>query len=86
VIGVQLAVAKGFAEGPQAGLALLDRLRDDPSMRRYVPLHAARAELLRRAGDRAGADDAFARAIECSANAAQRADLQARRAAAAEER
>jgi RNA polymerase sigma-70 factor (ECF subfamily) len=82
VIAVNLAVAAGFADGPAAGLAVLEPLCDEPSLQRYVPLHAARAELLRRAGDLAGADHAYARAIACSANAAQRAELVARRAAA----
>ena len=82
VIAVNLAVAAGFADGPAAGLAVLEPLRDEPALQRYVPLHAARAELLRRAGDLAGADDAYARAIACSANAAQRAELAARRAGA----
>ena len=42
--------------GREAGLALLP---DDPRLDRYVPLHAARAELLRRAGDVHGADAAL---------------------------
>jgi RNA polymerase sigma-70 factor (ECF subfamily) len=82
VVAVNHAVAVGFAYGPHAGLAVLDALAEQRALARYVPLHAARAELLRRAGDRAGADRAYARAIECSANAVQRAELAARRAAA----
>jgi RNA polymerase sigma-70 factor, ECF subfamily len=85
-VAVNLAVAVGFADGPAAGLAELDRLAGEPSLRDYVPLHAARAELLRRGGDLAAADEAYARAIACSANAAQRAELAVRRAAAAAER
>ena len=45
----------------------------------YQPLHAAHAELLRRAGDRPGADEAYARAIELSGNAVERAELARRR-------
>ena len=41
--------------GPAAGLALLEPLLGDRVLASYQPLHAARAELLRRAGDRAGA-------------------------------
>jgi len=85
VVAVNLAVAAGFAEHPAAGLALLDRLGEEPTLRRYVPLHAARAEMLRRTGDLRGADIAYARAIECSANDVQRADLSARRSAASSE-
>lgn len=84
VIAINLAVAAGFAKGPRAGLAVLDRLREDPSLARYVPLHAARAELLRRAGDLPAAGDAYREAIAASANAAQRAELGARWRAAAD--
>ncbi|HEX2088101.1 MAG TPA: sigma-70 family RNA polymerase sigma factor [Solirubrobacteraceae bacterium] len=79
VVTVNRAVAIGFAEGPRAGLALLARLDGDPRLERYLPLHAARADLLRRAGDAAAADAAYARAIELSENAAQRAALERRR-------
>lgn len=79
VVAVNRAVAVGFAQGPRAGLAVLDAVA---GLERYVPLHAARAELLRRAGDAAAADAAYARAIELSDNAVQRAELAARRAAA----
>jgi RNA polymerase sigma-70 factor (ECF subfamily) len=82
VVAVNLAVAAGFADSPAAGLALLDSLSQDPALASYVPLHAARAEMLRRTGDAAGADRAYERAIECSANAVQRAELAARRSSA----
>jgi RNA polymerase sigma-70 factor (ECF subfamily) len=55
VVTVNRAVAVGFAEGPVAGLAILDGLDAAARLERYQPLHAARAELLRRAGDAAGA-------------------------------
>ena len=44
----------------------------------YQPLHAARAELLRRAGDRAGAAEAYRRGIALSANDVERAELERR--------
>lgn len=47
-------------------------------MERYQPLHAAHAELLRRAGDSGGAMRAYAQAIELSANAVERAELERR--------
>jgi RNA polymerase sigma-70 factor (ECF subfamily) len=77
VIEVNRAVALGMAGDPQAGLAVLDALDLD----RYQPFHAARAELLRRTGDRAAAAVAYTRAIELSANAVERAELERRRAA-----
>ena len=77
VVEVNRAVALGMAGDPAAGLALLEAVELDD----YQPLHAARAELLRRSGDRTAADAAFARAIELSANAVERAELERRRAA-----
>jgi RNA polymerase sigma-70 factor (ECF subfamily) len=77
VVEVNRAVALGMAGDPHGGLALLDALDLD----RYQPFHAARAELLRRAGDRPGAAAAYTRAIELSTNAVERAELERRRAA-----
>ena len=65
---------------PRAGLAALP---DDPRLERYQPLHAARAELLRRAGDAAGADAALQAAIELSASEAERSALRRLGSAAA---
>ena len=44
----------GFADGPDAGLALLAPLLSQAALAGYQPLHAAHAELLRRAGDTGG--------------------------------
>jgi RNA polymerase sigma-70 factor (ECF subfamily) len=79
VVELNRAVALAFAESPEAGLELLEPLLRESTMERYQPLHAAHAELLRRTGDRAGADRAYARAIELSANAVERAQLERRR-------
>jgi RNA polymerase sigma-70 factor, ECF subfamily len=83
VVAVNRAVAVSFARGPQDGLELLDELGDQRALRGYVPLLAARADLLRRAGRARAADAAYAEAIAASANAAQRADLTERRRRAA---
>ena len=80
VVTVNRAVAVGFADGPQAGLALLDAVAGDERLARYQPLHAARAELLARAGDAVAAGEAYDRAIELSDNAAERAALRRRAA------
>ena len=77
VVEVNRAVALGMAGDPAAGLAVLDAVDLDD----YQPLHAARAELLRRLGHRPAADAAYARAIELSANEVERAELERRRAA-----
>jgi RNA polymerase sigma-70 factor (ECF subfamily) len=81
VVAVNRAVAIGFASGPKAGLAALP---DDPRLDRYQPLHAARAELLRRAGDVAGAEVALQAAIELSAGEAEREALRRLGSAAAQ--
>jgi RNA polymerase sigma-70 factor (ECF subfamily) len=78
VVDLNHAVAVGFAEGPRAGLALLEPLLRDGRIAAYQPLHAAHADLLRRAGDLDAASQAYARAIERSANAVERAELERR--------
>ncbi len=78
VVEVNRAVAVAFASGPSAGLALLTPLLADPRLNRYQPLHAAHAELLRRAGDRAGALDAYQTALALTANTVQRTELERR--------
>ncbi|HWF52640.1 MAG TPA: sigma-70 family RNA polymerase sigma factor [Solirubrobacteraceae bacterium] len=79
VIELNRAVAVAFASTPEAGLELLQPLLEEPSLERYQPLHAAHAELLRRTGDLAGAMGAYTLAIELSANAVERAELERRR-------
>jgi RNA polymerase sigma-70 factor (ECF subfamily) len=81
VVELNRAMAVAFADGPTAGLTLLAPLLEDPALERYQPLYAAHAELLRRVGDRAGAQRAYERAIELSANAVERTELERRLAA-----
>jgi RNA polymerase sigma-70 factor (ECF subfamily) len=78
IVELNRAAAVGFAVGPQAGLELLEPLLADPALERYQPLHAAHADLLRRAGDPAAAARAYERAIALSANAVERAELHRR--------
>jgi RNA polymerase sigma-70 factor, ECF subfamily len=61
VVELNRAAAVGEASGPEAGLAIVDRLTglDD-----YVYLYSTRAELLRRAGRTDQARQAYRRAIE----------------------
>jgi RNA polymerase sigma-70 factor (ECF subfamily) len=78
VVAVNRAVAVGMAGDARRGLTLLEATT---GLDAYQPLHAARAELLRRAGEHEQADAAYARAIALSANDPQRAELERRRAA-----
>src|SRR5918996_1755105 len=78
VVEVNRAVAVTFASGPQADLELLAPLLNNPGLARYRPLHAAHAELLRRAGDREAAARAYERALALSGHAVERAELERR--------
>jgi RNA polymerase sigma-70 factor (ECF subfamily) len=78
VVELNRAVAVGLADGPAAGLALLEPLLADPTLERYQPLHAAHADLLTRAGDAEGGARAYERAIALTANAIERAELERR--------
>ena len=75
VIELNRAVAVAMADGPDAGLRLLEPL--EASLARYHLFHAARADLLRRAG-REDAADAYRRAIELVSNDAERRYLAGR--------
>jgi RNA polymerase sigma-70 factor (ECF subfamily) len=74
VVELNLAVAIAMADGPLAGLAVLDRLT---GLDEYYLFHATRGELLARAGQPAAAS--FERARQLTTNEAERRHL-ARRA------
>jgi RNA polymerase sigma-70 factor (ECF subfamily) len=78
VVAVNRAVAVGMADGPRAGLAILEPVIAAGSLAGYGPLHAAHADLLERAGDAEGAAAAWSRAIAATDNAAVRAELERR--------
>jgi RNA polymerase sigma-70 factor (ECF subfamily) len=59
VVEANRAVAVAMAEGPAAGLVILDALAALPQMGRWPQFHIARAELLRRVGRFAEATDAY---------------------------
>jgi RNA polymerase sigma-70 factor (ECF subfamily) len=76
-VQVSRAVAVAMARGMDAGLDLLLDLEDEAED--YFPYHAARADLLRRAGEREAAAEAYARAATLCGNGAERAYLERRR-------
>ncbi|WP_392873513.1 RNA polymerase sigma factor [Streptomyces sp. LN499] len=78
VVELNRAVAVSMAEGPEAGLALVDALAGDPALATYHLLPSVRGDLLARLGraDEARAD--FARAAGLTRNARERALLLAR--------
>jgi RNA polymerase sigma-70 factor (ECF subfamily) len=84
IVRVNRAVVEGRARGPTAGLALLAASeRDDTSktLAGYQPYHAARADLLRRAGRAAEAAAAYRMALELCRGEPERRFLAARLAA-----
>jgi RNA polymerase sigma-70 factor (ECF subfamily) len=78
VVELNHAVAIAMAEGPAAGLALMDGLQADGRLEGYVYLHAARADMLRRLGRWSEARSAYERALLLTANEAERAFLRRR--------
>lgn len=69
VVALNHAVAVAMADGPERGLSLIDEIAglDD-----YHLLHAARADLLRRAGRPSEAAPAYARALQLVTSPAER--------------
>ena len=83
VVELNRAVAVGFAEGPEAGLALLDAL-DTAALPGYAPLAAVRGDLLARVGRTELAAAEFRRAAALTGNERERALYRAHAAAAEE--
>jgi RNA polymerase sigma-70 factor (ECF subfamily) len=75
VVELNRAVAVAMAEGPEAGLALIDRLE---GLETYHLLHAARADLLRRLDRREEAAGAYRQALALATGAAERSFLERR--------
>ena len=76
VVRLNRAVAIAMADGPGAGLPLIDTLSGE--LEGYHLFHSARADLLRRLGRDAEAADAYQRAMELASNPAERAFLEGR--------
>ena len=75
IVELNRAVAVSMADGPAAGLAIVDELAEIPAMRRYHLLASVRADLLVRLGRETEARAEFARAAELTDNARERALL-----------
>ncbi|WP_236652197.1 RNA polymerase sigma factor [Streptacidiphilus neutrinimicus] len=76
VVALNRAVALAEVSGPEAGLAAIDALREPLSA--YQPLHAARADLLRRLARDAEAASEYRAALELTANETERTFLEGR--------
>ncbi len=75
VVQLNRAAAVAMRDGPQAGLDLIERLN---GLEGYHLLHAARADLLRRAGRLVESAAAYERALHMAGNAAERRYLERR--------
>ncbi len=84
VVKLNEIVALSFAESAEAALRALAELEERQVLERYQPFHAARADLLRRAGRREESAAAYRRAAELTANEAERRFLERRLAEASE--
>ena len=78
VVELNRAMAVAMAEGPAAGLAIVDRLVGEPALRAYHRLPGARADLLSRLGRHDEARAEYRRAAALAGNARERAMLTAR--------
>jgi RNA polymerase sigma factor (sigma-70 family) len=73
VVELNRAVAVGMAEGPAAGLAVVDAIKDDPLLKSYHLLPSVRGDLLEKVGRVAEAKSEFERAAALTKNIRDRA-------------
>lgn len=78
VVELNRAVAVGMAEGPAAGLALVDALAGETLLKDYQWLPSVRGDLLEKLGTREEARSEFTRAAAMTTNARERALLDER--------
>jgi RNA polymerase sigma-70 factor, ECF subfamily len=78
VVELNRAVAVAMADGPRAGLVLMDALGAEGALDGYHLFHAARADLLRRVGRRDEAAGAYRRAVDLASNQTERTFLERR--------
>jgi RNA polymerase sigma factor (sigma-70 family) len=85
IIELNRAVAVGMAEGPDVGLAIVDRLMREPALKNYHLLPSVRGDLLHKLGRYEEAHAAFEAAAALAGNKREH-DLLKRRAAEARRR
>ncbi|MFF4599783.1 RNA polymerase sigma factor [Amycolatopsis sp. NPDC001319] len=79
VVDLNWAIAIGFRDGPEAGLAALAPLLDEPTLGTHAYLSAARADFLRRLGRWPEAALSYEEALTMTDNEVERAFLLRRR-------
>jgi RNA polymerase sigma-70 factor, ECF subfamily len=85
VVALNRAAAIAMRDGPEAGLALLDSLSDEPRLRGYHPYALARADVLHRLGRLPQATEAYRQALQLAGTEPERDHLRRRIAASLEE-
>src|SRR5271155_330676 len=80
IVELNRAVAVSMAEGPAAGLIIIDAIADDPALKSYHLLPSVRGDLLRKLGRVSEARAEFERAAALTQNTSER-DLLLSRAA-----
>jgi RNA polymerase sigma-70 factor (ECF subfamily) len=78
VVEANRAVAVAMAEGPAAGLVILDEIAVHPQLARWPQLHIARADLLRRIGRTGEAVAAYRLALQLEPPVAERSFIHRR--------
>jgi RNA polymerase sigma-70 factor (ECF subfamily) len=78
VVELNAAAAVAMVSGPEEGLAWIARVEASGELSDYYLLHAARADLLRRAGRGREAEPHYRRALELATNPAERLYLERR--------
>jgi RNA polymerase sigma-70 factor (ECF subfamily) len=77
VVDLNRAVAVSFAQGPEAGLRILDAI-DPQSLESYHPAHIARADFLQRLARKAEARESYVTALALTQNAAERTFIESK--------
>lgn len=78
IVSLNRAVAVAMVDGPKSGLTLIDALAASGDLDDYHLLHAARADLLRRAGSLGEAAKSYKRALALVTNESERRYLERR--------
>jgi RNA polymerase sigma-70 factor (ECF subfamily) len=79
IVELNAAIAHAHACGPLAGLERLEQIKAAHKLTGYAYFHAARGDMLAKLGRHQEACDAFARALACPMNEAERTHLDRRR-------
>lgn len=78
IVELNRAVAVGMAEGPAAGLELVEALAAEPALKRYHLLPSVRGDLLSKLGRHREAAEAFEQAVALTQNVKEQALMKAR--------